>query len=252
MTATKEIARPGNGASRTGGETKRDSSCAFPLSRSHPTTTAGERQDKNARYRTTTDNFAAVKEAVSVPEAATFYGFTPNRAGFICCPFHAEKTPSCKLDERRWHCFGCQTGGTVIDFTARLFDLSPLEAVKRLNADFSLGLSLDRHAPTPEELSAARKRREERKARELFADWKARAEWSLTRCAGIGYAALLDKTPDTLSEAETLAVHKWQYWEYLYDRLHDGTEAEQLAILGDWPNIGAALEFVLKEARNNG
>ena len=37
-----------------------------------------------------------------------------------CCPFHDDKHPSMKVD-RRFHCFGCQADGDVIDFTARLF-----------------------------------------------------------------------------------------------------------------------------------
>ena len=31
-----------------------------------------------------------------------------------CCPFHDDKHPSMKVD-RRFHCFGCQTDGDVID-----------------------------------------------------------------------------------------------------------------------------------------
>lgn len=40
-----------------------------------------------------------------------------------CCPFHDDKHPSMKVD-RRFHCFGCQADGDVIDFTARLFGLN--------------------------------------------------------------------------------------------------------------------------------
>ena len=38
----------------------------------------------------------------------------------LCCPFHDDRHPSMKVD-RRFHCFGCQADGDVIDFTARLF-----------------------------------------------------------------------------------------------------------------------------------
>ena len=48
-----------------------------------------------------------------------------------CCPFHDDKHPSMKVD-RRFHCFGCQADGDVIDFAARLFDLSGVEAAKRI------------------------------------------------------------------------------------------------------------------------
>ena len=37
-----------------------------------------------------------------------------------------------------FHCFGCGADGDVIDFTARLFDLSPKEAAEKLAQDFGL------------------------------------------------------------------------------------------------------------------
>ena len=36
----------------------------------------------------------------------------------------------------RFHCFGCGADGDVIDFTAKLFQLSLLQAAKKLAADF--------------------------------------------------------------------------------------------------------------------
>ncbi len=245
MTATKENARLGIGSTRTSGESDYSysifSSAYSALPHSDSTTPETRRQDTQRNF-TNGDIFQQAKEAVSMMEAATFYGYTPNRAGFIRCPFHGggnEKTPSCKLYENGWHCFGCQTGRTVIDFTARLFDLSPLEAVKRLNTDFSLGLSLDRHKPTPEELEAARKRQEERKAQRRFENWRKRAMWALSTAAGVGEAALRDKPPDTWSEAEILAIKRRDYWDYIAERLEDGDEAERVEILRDWPVIGA-------------
>lgn len=42
-----------------------------------------------------------------------------------------------KVDSR-FHCFGCGADGDVIDFTAKLFQLSLLQAVEKLAADFGL------------------------------------------------------------------------------------------------------------------
>lgn len=55
----------------------------------------------------------------------------------ICCPFHADRNPSMKVDAR-FHCFGCGTDGDVIDFTAKLFQLPLRQAVEKLAADFGL------------------------------------------------------------------------------------------------------------------
>ena len=69
--------------------------------------------------------FEAVKQSVAVREAAQMYGIEVNRSGMACCPFHDDKNPSMKLNEEYFYCFGCGATGDVIDFTARLYNLSP-------------------------------------------------------------------------------------------------------------------------------
>ena len=108
-----------------------------------------------------------VKSLVTIQEVAEHYGFHPNRAGYICCPFHREKTASLKLysDQRGWCCFGCHAGGTVIDFVMKLFGIPFRQAILRINADFALGLTWDK--PDPAVRSAileARRRETQRKA----------------------------------------------------------------------------------------
>lgn len=100
-------------------------------------------------------------------QVARYYGFTPNRAGYICCPFHREKTPSMKIypGAGGFHCFGCGAGGSVIDFVMRLFNLSYSQAVVRLSSDFRLGLTTQR--PTRQEASRIiRERRREAEEKE--------------------------------------------------------------------------------------
>lgn len=45
------------------------------------------------------DLFTQIKMAVSVKEAAEYYGLEVNRGNMVCCPFHADRTPSMKLNE---------------------------------------------------------------------------------------------------------------------------------------------------------
>ena len=47
--------------------------------------------------------------------------------------------------DKRFHCFGCQADGDVINFTGRLFSLSPREAALKLADDF--GIQYDEHQP---------------------------------------------------------------------------------------------------------
>jgi DNA primase len=58
------------------------------------------------------------------------------------CPFHTEKTPSFNVtpEKNMYYCFGCQKGGSVINFIMDIEGLSFPEAVKRL-AD-KAGISL--------------------------------------------------------------------------------------------------------------
>ena len=84
------------------------------------------------------DLFTQIKMAVSVKEAAEYYGLEVNRGSMICCPFHADRTPSMKLNEDYFYCFGCGACGDVIDLAARLFNLSGYDAAKKLATDFGM------------------------------------------------------------------------------------------------------------------
>lgn len=77
--------------------------------------------------------FEAVKDSVTTRQAAESYGLQVKHGGMCRCPFHNDKTPSMKVD-KRFHCFGCQADGDVIDFTARLFGLTPKDAAESWRA----------------------------------------------------------------------------------------------------------------------
>ena len=82
--------------------------------------------------------FEAVKQSVTTRQAAELYGIRVNRAGKTNCPFHNDRTPSMKLNEEYFYCFGCGASGDVIDLAARLFGLSGYDAAKKLAADFGI------------------------------------------------------------------------------------------------------------------
>ena len=84
-----------------------------------------------------------IKEAVTMHEAARYYGLQVNRQGDAICPFHKEKTGSLHIypGNRGWHCFGCGAGGDVITFVRMLFNLSFPDALAKLDEDFQLGLN---------------------------------------------------------------------------------------------------------------
>ena len=76
--------------------------------------------------------FELIKQVVRVPEVAAYYGLQVSRNGMACCPFHDDRHPSMKLNERYFYCFGCGATGDVIDLVAKLLGLSSYEAAKKL------------------------------------------------------------------------------------------------------------------------
>lgn len=198
------------------------------------------------------DIFREVRERLDMDTVARHYGFHPNRASFIRCPFHAgDRTASLKLypGQRGWHCFGCQVGGSVVDFVARLFALTPLDAVRRLNDDLHLGLPVDRQQ-TPQERTEARKvataRRELSDTSKAFETWRGAMLDKLTAVFRMAYLAIKDcKNLDDLTETETLAV-KWQVSvEYWADCLLFGDMAAQMDIFRDRKEVEQLCNRVL-------
>lgn len=83
--------------------------------------------------------YQTIKENITTRQAAERYGLQVARNGMARCPFHDDHTPSLKVDER-YHCFGCQVDGDVIDFTTRLFGVGNYQAAQRLAMDFAINV----------------------------------------------------------------------------------------------------------------
>ena len=75
-----------------------------------------------------------------MPDVARFYGLQINRSGMACCPFHEERTPSLKVYDDHFYCFGCETTGDCTGFVAKLFGISQFEAAKKISHDLGLNL----------------------------------------------------------------------------------------------------------------
>ena len=161
--------------------------------------------------------FEAVKQAVPTRQAAEFYGIQVGRNGMVCCPFHDDKHPSMKIDHR-FHCFGCQADGDVIDFTARLFGLSSKEAALKLAEDFSVHYDAKGHDP-PRRRPVKRKiseelryRQAEQKCFRVLCDYLHLLErWK------IEYAP--QSPEDNLDDRFVEAGQMLEYVEYLLDVL---------------------------------
>ena len=78
------------------------------------------------RVRDATDVVSLVSERVLLKQKGRlFWG---------CCPFHAEKTPSFKIDPatQLWHCFGCGLGGDAYGYLMKTDNVDFVESVRIL------------------------------------------------------------------------------------------------------------------------
>ena len=167
--------------------------------------------------------FEVVKESVTTREAAEMYGVEVKRGGMAYCPFHDDRHPSLKLNEDYFYCFGCGATGDVIDFTARLYDLSPREAAEKLAQDF--GLIYDSQAPPRRsyvrQKSEAQKRKDAREHgwRVLVSYYHLLQKWEIDHSP---------KTPDEVPHPRFLeAIQKKDYMGYLLDTFLDSSSEEQ-------------------------
>ena len=190
--------------------------------------------------------FEAVKQSVSTREAAAFYGIEVKRNGMACCPFHDDKNPSMKVDQR-FHCFGCGADGDVIDFTAKLFNLSPKEAAEKLAQDF--GLIYDSQAPPRRryvrQKTEAQKFREDRQScyRVLSDYYYLLKKWEADRSP---------RTPEEEPHPRFVeAIQKKAYVEYLLDLFLYESEEEQKAWIAEHTAEITHLERRLKIMAEN-
>ena len=81
-------------------------------------------------------NSEEIKKTYSMRDILGRYGMQPNRAGFICCPFHKEKTASMKIYQDSYYCFGCGAHGDIFDFVSQMEDITFREAFFNLGGTY--------------------------------------------------------------------------------------------------------------------
>lgn len=97
-----------------------------------------------------TMDFTTIKEAVPIREAAGYYGINVKSNGMCRCPFHDDRTPSMKLYDDNYYCFGCGAHGDVIDLAGRLYGLTARQAAEKIITDFGLDIPTHCNLSPPE------------------------------------------------------------------------------------------------------
>ena len=168
------------------------------------------------------DKVEIIKDRLTMREVLLHYGYEPNRAKFICCPFHNEKTPSMKIYEQDFHCFGCGEHGDTISFVQKLFGLSFPDTLKKIDIDFGLNLygehsfeDLRKAHYRQKQIQAERERKKREKQQADDEYWKVFDEWKRLDDNKRNYA------PKTLDEEWhplfVEALQKITCQEYLLD-----------------------------------
>ncbi len=144
--------------------------------------------------------------------------------------FHAEKPPSAKVYPHNIYCFGCGTSADVIGFTQKMFSIAePIEAVKKLNADYGLHISVGK-APTAAEVSEYHKRIEARRA---YEQWEKQAWRTLHDYLWLmrEWRELSPKAPDDVQDERFVySLHHLDYAEWLCDEFIHADRSGKLAM----------------------
>lgn len=108
-----------------------------------------EKYQRNTEMRKEDINnvFDFVKSEVDIVDLLEKYDIEYN-GKLINCPLpnHDDNTPSMAIYEvtNSFNCFGCNKGGSVIDFVVEIEDITPFKAVVKLNKMFDLKIDFDK------------------------------------------------------------------------------------------------------------
>ena len=168
------------------------------------------------------DIFKDIKDRLTMPDVAKFYGLQINRSGMACCPFHEERTPSLKVYEEHFYCFGCGATGDCTGFVAKLFGISQFEAAKKISYDFGLNLfNREIVVPVNKALQAENDYRMwQKKARDTILEYLTR----LTKWGKIYAPQNFGEQPHPLFVE---SITKRDYIEYLSEVLTYGLDKEK-------------------------
>lgn len=184
------------------------------------------------------NQFETVKAAVQPRMAAERYGLPIQQGSMVCCPFHADRTPSMKLNEEYFYCFGCGASGDVIEFTSKLFGISALDAAKKLAADF--GITGQKPSILARLQRGASQAEAERRCFRVLGDYlQILQDWK-TNCAP-------QSPEDAIDPRYAEACHMLERIGNVLDILACGTPQERAEVVADLQKDN---RLALMEARN--
>lgn len=180
-----------------------------------------------------------IKEKYSMTDIIGRYGCKPNRAGFIPCPFHQEKTASLKIYKTSYYCFGCGANGDIFSF------IQELEHVEFKEAFYILGGKYPEHKKQEGKFSQRRRKQRLEYKRIALEKEKKRLSNQIKRlnkeiCI---LKEIINNNLPYMNDGEVVypeqwcvAVNKYEYvlykFEFLKERMKEGDYKK-------WKNLGS-------------
>lgn len=152
-----------------------------------------------------------IKQSVSMREVVEQYGYHPNRAGFISCPFHKEKTASMKVYKDSVYCFGCGRSGDIFTFVQQMDGCSFKEAYLKLGGEYEKKSDWQRKKF---QYQLQQKKEKERKELERKRQWKREI------LQDIQMQKLFAKCFPVFSDDWCAAVNRLEYDFYILDEMN--------------------------------
>ena len=154
-----------------------------------------------------------IKQSVSMREVVERYGYHPNRAGFISCPFHnGDRTPSMKIYPKDYHCHACNANGDIFSFVMGIDHCDFKTAYKLLGGSYD-----DKSDHQRKLYQYHLQKRKENEIKRM----QENAQEKMAVLEGISEQQLYKKLSPVFSDDWCSAVNKL---EYLFYRLSELTE----------------------------
>lgn len=193
--------------------------------------------------------FDEVREHVTPRAVMERASIAFNRSNMCRCPFHQDKTASMKVkpQDKKYFCFGCGEKGDAIDFAAKYYNLSPLEAAMQIAGEF--GIVYDSSVRSP-----PKPIKRQKSPKQILEEAKTKTYRVLS-----DYLHLLKEwernfrpeSMENIDERYVEAVQNLAKVEFQLDILLWGAEAEKESVVNDLGKGGEDIERRIREYRRN-
>ena len=189
--------------------------------------------------------YETVKASVTPREAAERLGLLVSQGVMARCPFHPDKTPSMKLYDDHFYCFGCGTSGDVIDLAGKMEGLLPYEAAKWLANSLHIGQEQSTQIYKQNKSVIHQERERENRCISVLMDYLHLLErWKIE----LAPASPLDDVDRRFAEACRMLAQI----EYYADVLVAGCAEERTALVEELTKSGMIREITQRLQREEG